>query len=475
MTQARLLVVTAMAVAWGVTAAGAASPDHALTEAIKGGSLEAVASLIAQGVDVNARAEDGSAALHWAVHLSDLPATETLLRAGADPNLETSRRVPPLYLVCENGNSALIEALLNAGADPSAAASGEPVVLTAARAGNADAVKRLIAKGASADVRETWRGQTALMWAASENYADVIRVLIESGADVSAHSLAGYNALLFAARENALDAAAALVDAGADVNETFEGTSLLTIAIINLNYEMAAFLASRGANVNVAGGGGSTPLHALVLARNRTTGGLGTSAARRIPRGQITSSQLMTLLIESGANVDARREPTPSQTNQTPTLSDGRLDLGGATPFLLAAKAADVDAMRLLLAHGADPGPATFGGTTPLMVAAGLGYNESADAGMKTERAILDAMRLTIELGHDVNAVNEFDQTALHGAVYRGMNGLIQFLVDRGAALDPKDALGRTPRELAQEGLGRGQIHRDEQSSFLLELGAVSE
>ena len=99
----------------------------------------------------------------------------------------------------------------------------------------------------------------------------------------------------------------------------------------------------------------------------------------------------------------------------------------------------------------------------------------SADAGMKTERAILDAMRLTIELGHDVNAVNEFDQTALHGAVYRGMNGLIQFLVDRGAALDPKDALGRTPRELAQEGLGRGQIHRDEQSSFLLELGAVSE
>ena len=246
MTQARLLVVTAMAVAWGVTAAGAASPDHALTEAIKGGSLEAVASLIAQGVDVNARAEDGSAALHWAVHLSDLPATETLLRAGADPNLETSRRVPPLYLVCENGNSALIEALLNAGADPSAAASGEPVVLTAARAGNADAVKRLIAKGASADVRETWRGQTALMWAASENYADVIRVLIESGADVSAHSLAGYNALLFAARENALDAAAALVDAGADVNETFEGTSLLTIAIINLNYEMAAFLASRG-------------------------------------------------------------------------------------------------------------------------------------------------------------------------------------------------------------------------------------
>src|SRR5439155_1899313 len=139
---------------------------------------------------------------------------------------------------------------------------------------------------------------------------------------------------------------------------------------------------------------------------------------------------------------------------------------------LLAAKESDVEAMRFLLANGADTGVGTFGKTTPLMVTSGVGQ-QADDAGMKTEKEVLEALGLLLSLGGDVNAANEFGQTALHGAVYRGASRVIQFLVDNGARLDQRDAHGRTPLQLATDGFDAdGHHRRDNEAALLRKLAA---
>jgi hypothetical protein len=126
----------------------------------------------------------------------------------------------------------------------------------------------------------------------------------------------------------------------------------------------------------------------------------------------------------------------------------------GATPFLLAAKVLDVDMMRLLVAAGADPNLATENGTTPLMTAAGLirvrNHGSIALTQEKEqEKKALEAVKLCVELGADVNAANDLGLTALHGAAFSGSNEVIQFLVEKGAKLDPRDLSGQTPLDKA--------------------------
>src|SRR5690606_27320265 len=103
------------------------------------------------------------------------------------------------------------------------------------------------------------------------------------------------------------------------------------------------------------------------------------------------------------------------------------VDFTGQTPFLRAALAGDVTVMRLLLEHGADPGIATFGGTTPLAAAAGVNWvvNQTFDEG---PAALLAAVELCYELGNDVNAVNSMGIAAIHGAANRGSNDIVRFL-----------------------------------------------
>ena len=107
------------------------------------------------------------------------------------------------------------------------------------------------------------------------------------------------------------------------------------------------------------------------------------------------------------------------------------MSVGGATPFLLAARAMDVEVMRLLADHGADPQLTTVEGTTPLAVAAGVGYNEGTR--QAPDEQVLEAIALAIALGNDANLANKHGQTPLHGAVYRGLEPAIQLLVDEGA------------------------------------------
>ncbi len=430
-----------------VVAMSAAARAVSLIEAVKKGDKTAVVALLQQRADVNARDIDGTAALHWAAQRDDRELAALLIRAGADVGAVNRYGVTPLSLACVNGSAPMIELLLKAGANADAALpEGETALLTAARTGDSESVRVLLAHGATVNARETWRGQNALMWAAAEGHLAASEVLVAHGADVNATSIKGYTALMLAARAGHRDVVSFLLDSGARVNDTqAEGASAMIIAIHNAHYELAASLLDRGADPNGSTAGYS-PLHLAVQTRNLDLDAL----PGPVPTGTLDSLDLIKALLAKGADVNARMTK-PFLGLEAPVY----LPLAGATPFLLAAKAADVPLMRVLLASGADPRAATAARATPLMAAAGVGYAQGKSPG--SEGAALEAVKLTLELGGDVNAADAAGFTALHGAAIRGANSLVSFLVAQGARLDPTNKNRQTPLMLAEDG-GVGNV-----------------
>ena len=504
-----LLLVALLAIPTGASAAEAVAAVEALTaaagapaardagllEAVRAGDAAAVQTLLDGGADVNEAAPDGTTALHWAVYRNDVATAERLIGAGAAVDAANRYGVRPLTIAAAAGHAGLVEVLLDAGADPARPAAGEPPILSAARTGSLDTVRLLVRHGADINAQEALRGQTALMWAAAENHAAVVRTLLELGADVHARSsgagtvrsgaldadqrapervTVGFTPLLFAARQGALDSARVLVAAGADVDERGpRGSNALLIATRNYHYELAAYLVARGADANATDASGATALHAAVRAETLR----GVSAPARTPTGGMDRVAFIDFLLDSGANPNARlaRDRRPRKADTRDLIADRLIDFsvstGGATPFFFAAKAADLEVMRLLVDRGAHPRITTYEGTTPLAVAAGIGFNEGQR--QPPDAQILEALALTIALGNDVRLANIHGQTPLHGAVYRGLDPAISLLVDHDAPLDVADAVGRTPIKLAEEGFFQlaSRVPRDGAAALLAELG----
>jgi ankyrin repeat protein len=457
-----------MAVSNAVTA----SRDLRLVEAVKGRNKEAVGALLKQEVDVNVPGDDGSTPLAWAVHWDDLATVDSLLRAGADVNAANDLRVTPLSLACVNGSAPMVELLLKSGAAPNAViGTGETPLMTAARTGNVEVVQALLAHGAEVDAKEPSHGQTALMWAVAEQHREVAQVLIEHGADVHAHSET-FTPLLFAAREGDLDTVRLLLAAGSNVNETAsDGSSVLVVATVRDHAALAQFLLDQGADANAAGAG-YTALHwAAGTWETALTGVFGfESWMSGLKTGK---PELVKALLAHGANPNARLTKNP------PKFGDSQargVSLIGATPFALAALAADAGMMRILAAGGADPLLRTNDNTTPLMLAAGLGRVRGESP--VTESQALEAVKLSLELGNDVNAVNDAGSAALHGVAYLGWDAMVQYLVDSGERVNVKNKRGDTPVLLA-EGKGlriQGDLHVYKSTSdLLIKLGGIDE
>ena len=449
---------------------GAARDDAPLADAVQHGDKQAVQSLLKARADVNAPQSDGATALHWAAYLDDAETTALLIRAGAKVDSPNNYGVTPLALAATSGNAAIISLLLKGGADPNRTVrAGETPLMFAARTDRADAVKALLEAGAKVDAKETWNGQTALMWAAAAGRGPVVQALIDRSADVHARSNAGTTPLAFAVRRGDMAAVRALLAAGANVNEKRpDGATPLLVAVINGHADLVDLLLDKRADPNVEGGSteltvqgvrarpmelkyrkltnnerdseGVTkgnifgkPLHAAVHVANW-------HLSDQFIAVKLDRIRVITSLLAHGADVNGRismEEPRWSGARY-------RRHLAGATAFLFAAKSADVEVMRLLLADGADPTINTEENITPLMAAAGIAWASNQDRA--SESQVLEAVKLMLdELGADVNAVSDLGETAMHAAAYRGANSVVQYLFDKGAKLDVVAIDGRTP------------------------------
>ena len=463
----RLIGVTVLgALLNGVPAAAGPAADVPLVDAVKAGTVADVRALIEQGGDVNAAEVDGTTPLHWASHGPDVEMVRLLLAAGAGVNVGNRYGVRPLSLAAINGNAPMIAALLDAGANPNTTLmEGETVLMTAARSGSVEAVELLLDAGADVTVQETWRGQTALMWAAAEGHVAMIPTLVAHGADVGATSKRGFTALLFAAREGQIDVVQALLEAGSSLEEHLSinstrsaggverrraseaGLNAFLLAAGSAHYELAAFLLDRGADPNAAPRGW-TALHQLTWVRKAGIAGSNNPAPEG--SGDMTSLEFARTLVAHGADLNA-------QVTRRPPAGITGLNFSGGTPFLLAARTADAEYMRLLVDLGADPHLTNDDHSTPLMVAAGLGTAAPGeDPG--TESEVLDAVTLALEVGLDINAVDDKGETAMHGATYKHLPRVVRFLADAGADIEiwnRTNDKGITPLNIA-EGVHRG-------------------
>jgi ankyrin repeat protein len=465
------LIVCVLMAGGGVASAAVDTPTR-LIDAIKTGNRSAVAALLKQPVEINSRTADGTTPLHWAARVDDVEIVRQLLRAGANAQAANRYGVTPLSLAVANGSAPIAEALLKAGADANAALpEGETILMTAARTGAPAVVALLAEHGADVNARENWLGETALMWAAAENNAAAIKVLLEHGAKPDLASTpttykrkvvgqtilprGGFTALMYAARENAMEAARALADGGAGLNQGDpDGSTALILAIINAHYDLAAQLVDEGADLDRADSSGMTPLYAAVD-MNTLAFMHGRPTAR--PSGELNSVDLIKRLLSRKAKPDlALRAPVMQRHNNGPNQNLGE----GTTPLMRAAKSGDVAVMRLLLAAGANPMLKQKNQNTLLMLAAGFGrkFNQNADSQeyeRGTETELFEAVKLCVDLGIDVNAVNVQGDSAMHVAAGEP---IVRYLAAHGARLDVKNKQGRTPLDVAilrKDGSGR--------------------
>jgi len=464
-----------------------AKPDTThttLIDAAAVGDAAAVRALIKKGANVNAPGPDGATALHWAVRADDLATVDALIAAGANVSSTNVLGVAPIYVAASNGSASIIKRLLDARADANAAdATGDSVLMAAVRAESPAAVRLLVERGARVNQAEPELSHTPLMWAARGNQSEIMRILLAAGASVDvatrvgpkpavrppgagggSHGVGivrsgvppqgeqlpapgGMTPLLFAAREGHLDAARLLVEAGAKLSTADpNGITPLLMAITNNQLRVARFMLEQGADPNAADRYGRTPLWAAVEMRNLDL----RSSAVENGVDRASALQVITALIDKGADVNARvKEFPPARRYMLPLGSLEWVDFTGQTAFIRAAQSADVPLMRLLLSKGADPRITTFNGTNALMAAAGVNWVVGQTFSESTS-AWLEAVKVCLDLGFDVNAVNQMGLAAVHGAANRGSDDIIEFLAARGARLDIKDKEGRTPMTWAE-------------------------
>jgi len=474
--------------------AAAADADLRLVQAAADQNREAVRMLLREKVDVNAARADGATALLWAAHWNDLEMADLLLRAGAKVNQSDDYGVTPLARACENKSDAMIQKLLDASADPNAGQqSGMTPLMIAAHTGSVGIAKALVAHGANVNAATKETNATPLMWSLAAGHDDVTRVLVEGGASVRVSTTKGFTPLMYAAGNGDIEMAKLLIAAGADVNETSsDGTHVLPFAINAGQHAFAKFVLEAGANPNGTIGG----VPALHVAIGGTGPWLEDWDRRHRTMGAVASAQLtgpqrlelVQMLLARGSDSNARINNTALFTSYIgyPTkgafepFANGTGDLRGATPLWLAAAAAgnrgrrgtdsaaaaaenaepsefrNAQIIEALLAAGADPNLSTADGTTPLMVAAGLGRTGGGAGGIsRAERGprLVEAeqvIRVLLKVGADINARNEADFRAIHGAAFLGANELIELLVQEGADIDARDFRGRTPYRLAE-------------------------
>ena len=465
---------------------GRAAGDSALITAARNGDLQAVRALIARRADVNEPARDGSTALLLAVDNSHLEMTRALLAAGAAVNRPNNFGVTPLLQASRTGDLPLITALLKAGANPRLAhPDGETPVMAAARAGRTDAVVTLVEAGADVNAA-TADLETALMWAAAEGHSDVVRALLSAKADPnrkgrvttiadrknSDHPTGGFTALMYAARNGHEPTVRALVAGGADPKLTNgDGVTAMAVAIVNDRFDLASVLLDLGSDPSDGSLYFAVDMHDATTDMRARDG----SRLRADHRNTLTALDLVKRLLDRGADPN---KGFVGRLHSTTLCCSEEIN---ASPFYRAAIAADVEALKLMLAHGAQvewspapppkaagraggpPGRGGNAGKTPIMMAmvggrgapfaAGPGFERLSAPPFREEsnRSTADAVKTLLAAGADPNVKAPDGSTPLHQAVAARQVEIIRALVGAGARLDAVNRENLTPLLLAEK------------------------
>jgi ankyrin repeat protein len=438
-------------------------------------------------------APDGSTELMYAAFAGDVDEARRLIKQGADVHASNAYGINAMLLAAEVSNTELIELLLKAGADArSANPEGETALHLVARSGNVEAAKLLVKARAQVDARENFGGQTPLMWAAARRHPAMVEYLASKGADVNARShvrdykrvataesrakfldRGGFTPLMYAARENCRECVDVLLKYKADVNlPDPSGVPPVSIAMMNANWDIAKRLIEAGADVNQWDIFGQAPLHVAIefMKRRGNNNPLDMDAPN-----QVSGRDVVRMLVERGADPNQQyffRPPRPG------------LDIGlgrGLTPFLAACLSGDLEIVKLLLEHGANPKLATADGQGAIILAVGSVAGGTGNPGAR--RATADAqdapgqegdargprknptvelIRFLVEAGADVNLIakRHFLQrtrggSALHYAVRARNKEVMKALVDLGIDINAKDEDGLTALDYA---MGRGYV-----------------
>lgn len=494
------------------------SAQDSLPDVVAAGNTDEALALIASGADVNAEQSDGTTALLYAIHYGYKDLVMALLEAGADATHENEYGASTMSEAAMLGDVDILRALLvnDANADwrnP----EGETALMIAARSGNIPYAELLIQYGADVNAKENWGGQSPLMWAAAQEQPAMMRFLIAQGAALDEQSMprlwerrilseprpkdmnkGGFYPLHYAARQGCTECIQILAEAGADLDVVDpDRVSPLNLALINMNFEAAAALIEAGADVNSWDLFGRSPLYNAIDLNTIPVG-----SRRDIPSEDALSAyDVAVMLLERGANPNMQLKLRPPYRH---AIYDRGMDNPlsyGATPLLRAARAADVESVRLLLEHGAMANLPNGKGQTPLLVVSGIDWSPSPTRGLyKTEEDSIETIRLLLEAGADINAVTgdptqrptaheyqlsvsdivdpervlfrpeeaqgnftrgsglhpaerggvEVDgQTALHAAARMGWNRIAQYLIDNGIRQQVVDDNGHTPLDLA--------------------------
>ncbi len=543
------------------TAVGAATPDAPVADAAMENDLDRVVALIEGSADVNQAQGDGMTGLHWAARHENREMVAVLLEARAAVDAVT--RVgehTPLHVAATIGAAEVMEALLDAGADPeSRTTNGAAPLHFAAASGDAASIRVLVGRGADANATEPRWGQTPLMFAAAKGRAEAVSALLELGArpdvtakviDVQARadedqraraarqrrmrgeapivespqprepetheeierrggepeplnysdlvgSHGGLHALHLAVREGHTTAVEALLEGGADIDQpsAADGTTPLLLATINGYFDLAMRLLEMGADPSLGSDAGAQPLYATL--------NMHWAPKARHPQPTVYLQQetsyleLMTALLDAGVDPNARLNKSLWYTTYNRDLLG--VDRSGATPFWRAAYALDIEAMKLLLTYGADPGiptvkvperrrrrgeeadqsglpPVPLGGPAvyPVHAASGVGYGQgfAGNSHRHAPDGWLPAVRFLVEeLGADVNARDHKGYSPVHHAAARGDNELILYLVEQGADVTAVARNGQTTVDMANGPVQRVQPY-EETVRLLESLGA---
>jgi ankyrin repeat protein len=473
---------------------GQAAGDAPLVTAAKNDDLSAVRGLLAKRVNVNEPARDGSTALLWSAYNGNLEMARVLVAAGVAVNTPNHYGITPLLQASRTGDAAFIGMLIKAGADVAAAhPDGETALMAASRTGHLDAVKLLIEAGANANVADAYQQETPLMWAAAEGHVAVVNELLKAGADPNRtahingieerkhgdHPTGGFTALHFASRNGHDDVVAALVKGGADPKLTNgDGLTPSMIAISNDRFDLAAKLLDLGADPNDGSLYFAVDMHDATTDMRAHDG----SRLRANFENKLSSLDLVKLLLDKGADPN---KPFQGQIHNTTLCCDPEVN---SSPFYRAAIASDVDALKLMLAHGAkaDWSPTEFKkpGETAAAGGAAAGRGRGANANVGKTAAYMtmsggrgaafsagpgfdrigappfrepgnrdpeEALKILLAAGANANGKTSDGSTLLHQAVSVRRTDMIRTLVAAGAKLDAVNKDNQTPLILAEK------------------------